>query len=92
MTREQIKEQMKDILKSEKFMSMSNIVDGITEESSLINDLALDSIQILELIVVMEARFSFVCEPNELNIDLFDDYGALINFIEGKTSQLEITS
>lgn len=92
MTREQIKMKMKEILKCEEFMSLSNIVDDITEGSSLINDLALDSIQVLELIVVMEKSFGFVCEPNELNIDLFDNFGALINFIEGKLESSAITA
>lgn len=84
MKREVIIENLKNILKNNQFSALKKLVDDITEETSLINDLALDSIQILELVVEIEREFSFSCEPDELQLEMFDRVGTLIDFIESK--------
>ena len=84
MERTQIADRLKELLKDNQFMSLRNYVDLINEESSLINDLALDSIQILELVVKIENEFSFTCEPTELNVDMFNRFGDLITFVQNK--------
>lgn len=75
---------IKDILKGEQFFAIREEIDMITGETSLINDLALDSIQILELIVGLEQEFAFICEPHELNLDIFDRFDTLIEFVQRK--------
>lgn len=85
--RQQIRERIKGILCGEKFMIDRTVADSIRGDTSLINDLALDSIQILELIVGLEQEFEFTCEPYELNIDMFDNLDELIDFIEKKLKQ-----
>jgi len=86
MEKEIIMERLKNLLKSSQFMSLKNYVDNIDGNTSLINDMALDSIQILELIVVIESDFSIVCEPDELNLDMFDKVDSLVSFIHKKVS------
>lgn len=84
MNRNEIAERIKNLLKSNEFMSLRNLVDSIHEDTSLINDLALDSIQILELIVGIENEFGVACEYDELNLDMFDKFSHLVDFIEKK--------
>ncbi len=84
MERRVIADRLKKILKANQFIALKNQIDNITEETSLVNDLALDSIQILELVVQIEKEFSFSCESDELNLDMFDEFGKLIDFIESK--------
>ena len=43
-------------------------------------------LQILNLIVLIENRFNFECNESELNLDMFDKVGELINFIESKSN------
>ena len=52
--------------------------------SSLIQDLGMDSIQVLELIVEIEKRFSYVCEPEELELSIFDNFNTLVDFVLSK--------
>ena len=84
MTREQIKETINTMLKTETYMSFTNVIDEFTDDSSLIDDLALDSIQVLELIVSLEKKFDIVFDAQELNIDMFDKYGKLIDLVMRK--------
>jgi acyl carrier protein len=84
MDRDTIVVKIKKLLKADQFIALRDMVDSITGESSLVNDLSMDSIQILELIVMLEKEFGFSCEPDELNLDMFDRFDSLINFIEEK--------
>ena len=65
-------------------MSIGNIDDEINHETSLINDLALDSIQILELIVSIEKEFEISFDAEELDLSLFDNIDDTVNFIMKK--------
>lgn len=84
MLREEIIERINLVLKKNKFMSfmVSDIV--INENTSLLDDLSLDSIQILELITCLENEFKICFEAHELSIDAFDSVEKLVNLIEGK--------
>ena len=84
MNRNSIIEKLKDILKDNQFLALKSLIDTIDDETSLINDLALDSIQILELLVSIEEKFNFSCNSSELNLDIFDRFGSLVDFIENK--------
>lgn len=87
MNKVQIIEKIKMLLKSNQFMSMREKIDSIDESTSLINDLALDSIQIVELIVGIENEFDFTCSYNELSLDMFDRLGELVDFIDNKLKE-----
>ncbi|MHB8065087.1 MAG: acyl carrier protein [Ruminiclostridium sp.] len=84
MNREEVLEITKEILLGEEGLVLAESISDMSEETSLINDLVMDSLQILNLIVLIEDRFNFVCNEDELNLDMFDQIGELINFIESK--------
>ena len=46
--------------------------------------MALDSLQILNLVVLIENKFGFECDEEELNLDLFNRMSELIDFIISK--------
>lgn len=86
MNRTEVVDIIKEILLGEEGLVLAESVADISEETSLINDLVMDSLQILNLIVLIENRFNFTCNEDELNLDMFDKIGELINFIERKSN------
>ena len=81
MERAEILDVIKEIFLGDDFVVLKDAVREIDEGTSLISDLALDSLQILNFIVLLERKFNFSCEENELNLDLFDNVSTLIDFI-----------
>ncbi len=88
MEREEIVNRLKKLLKDNQFMSLRTLVDSLNDGTSLINDLAMDSIQILELIVGIENEFSFTCDPRELSLEMFDRFDRLVNFVQNKVGSM----
>lgn len=88
MNREEIFEKLKAILTGDDFVVLRESVKNIDENSSLINDLALDSLQVLNLVVLIENKFGFSCDEEELNLDLFDRVSELIDFIQSKQEKV----
>ncbi len=84
MNRTEILNVIKEIFLGDDFVILKDVVKGIDEGTSLISDLALDSLQILNFIVLLERKFNFSCEEDELNLDLFDNVSTLIDFIVEK--------
>lgn len=82
MDKQEIRQEILDILASKELMSLQVDVKDIHEDTSLINDLALDSIQILELIVAIENKFKFSINTEEINIDIFDHFSDLVKYID----------
>lgn len=89
MEREIISLRIKKVLKGSQFLALKEMIDSITDEMSLVADLSLDSIQILELIVGLEKEFGFSCKPDELNLELFNRFGDVINFVENKVNEMK---
>jgi acyl carrier protein len=81
MDRQTIKQRIIDILSSKETMSLQVDVSEIHDETSLINDVALDSMQILELIVCLEEEFQFAIDTENLEIDTFDRFSDLVEFV-----------
>ena len=84
MQKESTLERLKGVLQENQFIALKDLIPNINLETSLINDLALDSIQILDLIVQIEKEFDFSCDVNEISLDMFEKVGTLIEFIESK--------
>ena len=82
MHKQEIKQKILDILASKDTMSLQVDVSDIRDDTSLINDMALDSMQILELIVFLEEAFKFSIDTENLNIDTFDRFSDLVDFID----------
>lgn len=89
MNNQEIKQEILNILASKEFMSLQVDVKEINDSTSLINDLALDSIQILELIVAIENKFNFGINTDEINIDIFDRFSDLIEYVKTNVEQKE---
>jgi len=84
MDRKEILEKLKEILKGNQFQFIHDQIEHINENTSLIYDLVMDSIQILELLVSIEEVFGLSCRSEEFNVDLFDKVSNLVDFIEAK--------
>ncbi|MCP4153822.1 MAG: acyl carrier protein [bacterium] len=82
MQKQEIKEKLLELLTSKDTMSLQIDVKDLTDETSLINDIGLDSIQILELTVAIENKFKVSIGSEEINIDIFDRFGDLIDHLD----------
>jgi len=74
MTREEIMEKLKGILKDRGFE-----VDGITEESKLVEDIGLDSLDLVDLTMDIEDAFSIEIPDEDLS--KLTDVGKVVNYI-----------
>ena len=75
--------QLKEIIVKKLDVNISH--EDIDENASLYEDgLGLDSIAIVDLIVLMEKEFSIAIDDDELNADLFKSLNTLVDFIQTK--------
>jgi acyl carrier protein len=88
METKEIFERLKKLLNEGKFMSIGSVSEKIDHNTSLISDLALDSIQIIELIIAIEKEFDISCDAEELNLSMFDNIDDMVKFVEQKVSKL----
>jgi acyl carrier protein len=78
--------QLKEILVNK--LDVNLTYEDIDENASLYEDgLGLDSIAIVELIVLIEKEFAVGIEDEELNVDLFKSLNTLSGFIRQKIDQ-----
>lgn len=56
-------------------------VTAIDDDTSLLNDLMLDSLQLLDLVVAMEREFGFRADTSQLNLDMFDRLSSVVDFV-----------
>jgi [citrate (pro-3S)-lyase] ligase len=87
METNKIFERLKKLLNEGKFMSIGKVSEQIDHNTSLINDLALDSIQIIELIIAIEREFDISCDAEELDLSMFDNIVDMVKFVEQKVSK-----
>lgn len=89
MTKEEIRLQINDILINNlKFRNQ--LVEN--EELSLVNDLALDSLQILNLILLIEEKFGICIDADDIDGEKFDKVTYLVNYIYQALSSKECIS
>lgn len=62
-------------------------VTEIAKYQSLANDLAVDSIQFLELLSTLEEHFGFEMEVDDLQPERFRSVQSVIHFVLGKTGE-----
>lgn len=86
MNRDTVRTRLISILTSKDFGSLQVDVSDLSEDTSLINEIALDSLQLLEFIVAIENSFSFQVKTNRLNVDIFDRFGDVIDFVQENLS------
>lgn len=73
---------------------IATIADVIQKQPSSINlgqtlalDLSIDSIQLLELIAMLEERFQLEVEPDELELEVFRSVQAVVRYVERKLKE-----
>ena len=84
MTEKSTQERIINIICTEIVVGVS--VEEVNNESSLINDLHLDSLQIMELITKMEAEFELELDDEDLDFQHFSTIDSLAAFVISKQS------
>ncbi|MFC1460886.1 acyl carrier protein [Verrucomicrobiota bacterium] len=82
MADETIQDRIKLVLTRDAMVQMKP--DEIESTASLINDIGLDSIQVLEFVVGLEEEFGISLEDEELSVELFENVNSIAQFIERK--------
>ena len=77
-----VEERIKTLLTREAMVKGD--ADAIKDDASLIDDLALDSIQIVEMIGAIEDEFGIVMDDDELSLEMFDSVRSLSEFVKQK--------
>jgi acyl carrier protein len=75
-----------DILYDNKAISIEINREDFNPEISLINDLKLDSIQLLEYLLAIEFNLQISLDYEDLEIDLFDDFNKFSNYLYRKAA------
>ena len=83
MTKNAIFDQLSEML------SAMMVIDKeeITPESSLIDTLVMDSIQLLEFILAIEKRFSICIESETVDPGTFESLSVLVDYIDQRLQQ-----
>jgi acyl carrier protein len=75
-----------DILYDNKAISLEMNREDFNPKISLINDLKLDSIQLLEYLLAIEFNLEINLDYEDLEIDLFDDFNKFSNYLYHKAA------
>jgi acyl carrier protein len=75
-----------DILYDNKAISLEMNREEFNPKISLINDLKLDSIQLLEYLLAIEFNLEINLDYEDLEIDLFDDFNKFSNYLYHKAA------
>ena len=81
MTRQIITDRLLDILTSGTFAPLAICRSSVTDETSLLNDVGLDSLQLLDLVVAIEHGFGFRISAQALDLEMFDRFGRVVDFV-----------
>lgn len=84
MERNAIRDQLIGILTSPQFSSLNADPSKLNDDTSLLNEVMVDSLQLLDFIVAMENTFHFKARSTELTIDTFDRFWRVIDFVQSR--------
>ena len=82
MTEKSVQERIINIICTEIVVGVS--VEEVNNESSLINELHLDSLQTMELITQMEGEFDLELDDEDLDFQHFSTIDSLAAFVSSK--------
>ncbi len=82
MTRSEIKQGLIGILSSKDILGVNLDASTINDETSLKNNLKMDSLRMLNLLVAVENHFKIVVNPQNLTMKDFDRFSSLVEYIE----------
>jgi len=83
---DQFQDKLIDILYDNKAISIEVNREDFNPKISLINDLKLDSIQLLEYLLAIEFNLQISLDYEDLEIDLFDDFNKFSNYLYHKAA------
>lgn len=86
LTKSEIENKLIEIMKNTEFFSLNLNKGNLNAKSSLIKDLALDSIQLLEYLVAVESEFQLNLDYEDLSIEVFDSFSVLAEYLYNKAS------
>lgn len=81
MNRLEIMEKILEILNKSDYFFLHDVIQDITEESKIIEDLSMDSIQVMEFIVDIEDMFGIRFDFNKFVASDIEDVGAIISVV-----------
>ena len=76
-----IRQGLFEILTAREFTSLQIDVSRFDDTTSLLNDVGLDSMQLLELVVAIENTFGIRINTKRLKVEIFDRFDRLIDFV-----------
>lgn len=71
----------KIIMKNSRKENFKNDIIDINEDSSLTSDFGFDSVQIIEMIVDLEAEFNTTIDDEDIDLEVLTKYGTLKELI-----------
>ena len=86
LTREEILGQTRLLL--EPWLDDTNLA-SLDEQTSLLGDLGLDSVAILQFILGVETKFNITIKDHELDSEVFSKMANLIDIIEDKLNETD---
>lgn len=81
----EVMERLHKIIVDPERMSL-RIEEELNLSTSFLDDLALDSIQILELLVGIEHEFSIVVDTDAIELDMFNRVADVVAFIQSQVA------
>jgi acyl carrier protein len=85
-TKNDFQSKLIDILYDSKAISIEMNREEFNPKISLINDLKLDSIQLLEYLLAIEFNLEINLDYEDLEIDLFDDFNKFTSYLYHKVT------
>jgi len=85
-SKNEFQDKLIDILYDNKAISIELNRQNFNPGISLINDLKLDSIQLLEYLLAIEFNLEINLDYEDLEIDLFDDFNKFSNYLYHKAA------
>ncbi|RTL31991.1 MAG: acyl carrier protein [Burkholderiales bacterium] len=84
LTQQDIADQLRDAVLT--VLQLDLPKDAITLETNL-HDLGLESMNVVELLAEMEARFDITIDVEDLSATLFSRFGNLVDFVQRKSDE-----
>jgi acyl carrier protein len=86
MTKSEIFERIKEIFRAGRYYYLPLQVEEISEDTSVISDLSMDSIQFLEFMVDVEEVFKITLDFERLDINSIEKISGVVSLIEENLS------
>lgn len=90
MTHQEIRTNLIQILTSEKFKELGVDPSEIDDDTSLLNEVMVDSLQLLDFISEIEHVFGFKATAKYLNLDVFDRFADVIDFVSRSVKEAQV--